>query len=56
MWIAQQDTDTKPDMPDSHWRLAVKRGRDGKDGKPGERGAVGAKGERGEIGQRGLPV
>jgi len=50
IWIAQQDTDTKPDMPDSHWRLAVKRGRDGKDGKPGERGPIGAKGERGERG------
>jgi integrin beta 3 len=50
MWIAQQDTDTKPDTPDCHWRLSVKRGRDGKDGKPGERGAIGAKGERGERG------
>jgi len=50
IWIAQQDTGTRPDMPDSHWRLSVKRGRDGKDGKPGERGAVGAKGERGERG------
>jgi integrin beta 3 len=50
IWIAQQDTDTKPDSVDSHWRLAVKRGRDGKDGKPGERGPIGAKGERGERG------
>lgn len=31
-WIAQRDTDKKPDSPDSGWRLAVKRGRDGKDG------------------------
>lgn len=30
LWIAQQDTATKPDTADSHWRLAVKRGRDGK--------------------------
>ena len=41
IWIAQQDTETKPDSVDSHWRLAVKRGRDGKDGKPGERGERG---------------
>lgn len=32
-WIAQKDTEAKPDTPDSGWRLAVKRGRDGKDGK-----------------------
>jgi hypothetical protein len=44
LWIAQKDTQTKPDTPDCHWRLAVKRGRDGKDGKPGERGPTGAKG------------
>jgi len=50
IWIAQQDTDTRPDSVDSHWRLSVKRGRDGKDGKPGERGPIGAKGERGERG------
>ncbi|MDX0572168.1 hypothetical protein GOD68_18230 [Sinorhizobium medicae] len=30
-WIAQKDTDAKPDAGDE-WRLAVKRGRDGKDG------------------------
>lgn len=53
MWIAQQDTDTKPDTADCHWRLSVKRGRDGKDGKAGERGAPGA---RGEQGPRGYPV
>lgn len=29
-WIAQKDTDSKPDSGDG-WRLAVKRGRDGKD-------------------------
>ena len=52
-WIAQQDTDTKPDTAGSHWRLSVKRGRDGKDGKPGERGVMGP---RGEQGQRGFPV
>jgi integrin beta 3 len=34
-WIAQQQTDAKPDTPDSGWRLAVKRGRDGKDAKVG---------------------
>jgi integrin beta 3 len=31
LWVAQQDTDTKPDTAGSHWRLAVKRGRDGRD-------------------------
>lgn len=31
LWIAQGDTETKPDGPDTGWRLAVKRGRDGKD-------------------------
>jgi hypothetical protein len=31
IWIAQRATDTKPDSPESGWRLAVKRGRDGKD-------------------------
>lgn len=30
-WIAQKDTDAKPDSPDSGWRLAVKRGRDGRE-------------------------
>lgn len=28
-FIAQRDTDAKPETPDSGWRLAVKRGRDG---------------------------
>jgi collagen type III alpha len=49
MWVAQQDTQTKPETEDSHWRLAVKRGRDGKDGKSGERGPPGP---RGDIEQR----
>jgi len=31
LWIAQKDTDSKPDGRESGWRLAVKRGRDGKD-------------------------
>lgn len=30
LWIAQADTDAKPDGADSGWRLGVKRGRDGK--------------------------
>jgi len=30
-WIAQRDTDAKPDSADSGWRLAVKRGRDGRE-------------------------
>lgn len=30
LWIAQKDTDAKPDSGDG-WRLSVKRGRDGKD-------------------------
>lgn len=34
LWIAQRDTSSKPDAPDSGFRLAVKRGRDGKDFKP----------------------
>jgi hypothetical protein len=29
-WIAQRNTTTKPNRPDSDWRLAVKRGRDGR--------------------------
>ncbi len=33
LWIAQKDTEAKPDSPDSGFRLAVKRGRDGKDAK-----------------------
>lgn len=33
LWIAQRETDAKPDTPDSGWRLSVKRGRDGKDAK-----------------------
>ena len=33
LWIAQRETDAKPDSPDSGWRLSVKRGRDGKDAK-----------------------
>jgi Collagen triple helix repeat (20 copies) len=32
-WIAQKDTDSKPDSADGSWRLAVKRGRDGADAK-----------------------
>lgn len=35
VWIAQKDTDQKPDSGDG-WRLSVKRGRDGKPGKDGE--------------------
>jgi integrin beta 3 len=35
LWIAQKETGTKPDTPDSGFRLAVKRGRDGKDAKVG---------------------
>jgi len=35
LWIAQKQTDAKPDTPESGWRLAVKRGRDGKDAKVG---------------------
>lgn len=49
-FIAQRDTDQKPETPDCGWRLAVKRGRDGRDGKEG---APGPKGERGEPGPRG---
>lgn len=35
-WSAKRETSDKPDMPDSGWVLAVKRGRDGKDFKPKE--------------------
>lgn len=35
LWVAQKETDAKPDTADSGWRLAVKRGRDGKDAKHG---------------------
>lgn len=36
LWIAQKDTPTgKPDVPESGWRLSVKKGRDGKDAKNG---------------------
>lgn len=31
LWIAQRQTDAKPDTAESGFRLAVKRGRDGKD-------------------------
>lgn len=34
-WIAQKETEAKPDTPESGWRLAVKKGRDGKDAKNG---------------------
>lgn len=30
LWIAQRNTDAKPDGADSGWRLGVKRGRDGR--------------------------
>lgn len=33
LWIAQVETNAKPDSPESGWRLAVKKGRDGKDAK-----------------------
>jgi hypothetical protein len=32
-WIAQRDTQSKPDAGNGDWRLAVKKGRDGKDAK-----------------------
>lgn len=31
LWIAQRDTSSKPDDPNTGWRLAVRKGRDGKD-------------------------
>jgi hypothetical protein len=33
-YIAQRDTTSRPDGPNSDWRLAVKKGRDGKDAAP----------------------
>jgi integrin beta 3 len=53
-FIAQRDTDKKPETIDSGWRLAVKRGRDGKDGKNGSPGPKGDKGDRGDVGPRGF--
>ena len=47
LWIAQQDTTTKPETVGSHWRLATKRGRDGKDGKDGKDGERGPPGTPG---------
>jgi hypothetical protein len=38
LWIAQKDTDAKPDSGDG-WRLSVKRGRDGKAAEPVKVGA-----------------
>lgn len=35
LWVAEKDTNAKPDTPDSGWKLACKKGRDGKDGKNG---------------------
>lgn len=32
LWIAEKQTNEKPDTADSGWRLAVKKGRDGKNG------------------------
>lgn len=32
VWIAEKDTNAKPDAADSGWKLAVKKGRDGKHG------------------------
>lgn len=32
VWIAEKDTNAKPDAADSGWKLAVKKGRDGKNG------------------------
>lgn len=34
LWIAQTETDAKPDGADSGWRLGVKRGRDGRGVEP----------------------
>jgi hypothetical protein len=48
IWIAQQDTDTKPGQGNPHWRLAVKHGRDGRDGKDGEKGERGPEGRPGK--------
>jgi integrin beta 3 len=52
-WIAQKDTETKPETSDSDWRLAVKRGRQGKEGPPGLTGPRGPKGEPGIPGASG---
>jgi collagen type III alpha len=51
-FIAQRDTDAKPEGPESGWRLAVKRGRDGKDGKAGEKGERGGEGRPGRDGRQ----
>src|SRR5690625_966971 len=36
LWIAEQDTMSKPSTDDSGWRLAVKKGRAGEDGSDGK--------------------
>lgn len=35
-WIAQKDTETKPEIGNPDWRLSVKKGRDGKTGERGK--------------------
>jgi hypothetical protein len=47
MWIATRDTTTVPGMPDSDWRLCVKRGREGKQGIEGKPGKDGKDGRHG---------
>lgn len=32
LWIAEKDTNAKPDTPDCGWKLAARKGRDGKNG------------------------
>jgi collagen type III alpha len=51
-FIAQRETNAKPETLDCGWRLAVKRGRDGKDGKEGRQGPMGQKGDKGDAGPR----
>lgn len=48
LFVAQRDTETKPETMGSDWRLAVKRGRDGKQGPEGKEGPRGPKGDKGD--------
>jgi len=52
LWIAQEETETRPVESSTAWRLAVKRGDKGAAGPRGERGPAGEKGSQGLPGGR----
>lgn len=51
-WVAQAETDARPNEGGTPWRLAVKRGDKGATGPRGERGPAGEKGAQGLPGGR----